>query len=419
MKKLLRQLAFFVRRRQRSAELDDELEFHRSEHQRQLERSGLTTGEARNASRRAMGNIALAREDAADVWIRPAVEGFVQDVRYGARALAKAPGFTVTAMLTLAFGIGGSTAIFSLLNAVVLRPLPYVDGDRLAMIWTADPARNMYEGAVSVPTFHDWRSRSRTFSDMTFWRIHSGNLTSAAESERVNVLMTSANLFPMLGVRTVVGRTFSPEEEGQRAAVAILSFPLWIRRFGGDRSIVGQSIVVDGHALQVIGVAPEAFYFPSRDVQLWVPSTLAIPWSSKPSLAERQWADRFADFWRVTGRLASNTPLAAAQAEMTEIGRSLAREFPQRDPDFIGFGVEVVPMLEQVIGRRLRLRCGFCSAPSAAWCSLVAPISPACCSPGARHAVVSSRCARRSARDEVVSFDRHWSKTWCSPPERD
>ena len=355
LSRLFRRLAFFLWRRQRAAELADELEFHRAERQRQLERSGLTFGQASAASRRMMGNIVLAREDASNVWIRPAIEGIVQDFHYGTRALAKAPGFTLTALLTLAFGIGGSTAIFSVLNAVVLRPLPYADSARLAMIWTADPARNMHEGAVSIPTFHDWRARTRTFSDMAFWRIYSGNLTGTPESERVNTMMASANLFPLLGVRTVVGRTFSAEEERHRAEVVVLGHPLWMRRFGGNRSIVGESIVVEGHTLQVIGVMPEGFYFPSRDVQLWVPATLAIPWSSKPELAERQWAGRFADFWRVVGRLAPNVGLADAQAEMTGVGGSLAREFPNQDPDFIGFGVEVVPMLEQVIGRKLRL----------------------------------------------------------------
>ena len=355
MKKVLRRLGYVVLKRRRDAELAAELEFHRTERERQLERTGMSAADARAAACRAMGNLTLAREDVRHVWLRPTLEGIGQDIRFGARALMKAPAFTLTAALTLALGIGGSTVMFSIVDAVLLRPLPYADSSRLAMIWSADRARDLHEGATSIPTVKDWRSRSQSFADMAFWRTHTGNLSGPGESERVSGLMASANLIPLLGVRPALGRTFSAEEETERAAVVVLSHRLWLRRFGADRSIVGRSIVVDGHTLQVIGVMPESFQFPTRDIQHWVPATLAIPWAAKPKLAERWWNDRFADFWHVTGRLDAGASFEAAQAEMTTIGRSLAQAFPKRDPDFIGFGVEVVPMLEQVIGRKLRL----------------------------------------------------------------
>ena len=355
MAKLFRRLRYLLRQGRMERELAREIEHHRELTRLRLEGEGQPAQGAVARSARILGNVCLAREDARAVWLAPWLEGTWQDVRYGTRALTKAPGFTITALLTLALGIGGCTAIFSLVNAVLLRPLPYSHGDRLAMIWTADPARNIHEGPTSIATWQDWRARSGLFADMAFWRIHAGNLTGTGEPERVNGLMTSANLFSLLGARPVLGRTFSAEEERLRAAVVVLSHRLWQRRFGGDRAIVGKSVAVDGHTLQIIGVMPEMFYFPSRDIQHWVPATLAISWATKPSLAERWWTDRFADFWHVTGRLRPQASFDAAQTEMGAIGRTLAEAFPQVDSDFIGFDVEIVPMLEQVIGRKLRL----------------------------------------------------------------
>jgi hypothetical protein len=212
VRKLLRRLRYFFRQHRLEAELAEELEFHRAQKQQRLEEVGVPASEAVSASRRALGNVALAREDARGVWLGPSLERTWQDIRYGVRSLSHSPGFTLVALITMTLGVGVNTAMFSVVNAVLLRPLPYADPDQLAMIWAADPARNIHDSATSFPTFTDWRTRSQHFADMAFWRAHSGNLTDAGEPERVMGAMASASLFPLLGVAPASGRSYSADE---------------------------------------------------------------------------------------------------------------------------------------------------------------------------------------------------------------
>jgi predicted permease len=354
MQRLLRRIRYWMSGRRSDAELAEEIELHRTMTQARLERDGMQKDEAAHASRRALGNITLAREDARNVWTWSTIERAWQDVRYGARTLRQNPSFTLVAVLTLTLGIGANTAMFSVLNTVLLRPLPYGDPDRLAMIWTADPARNLHESPTSFPTFMDWRHQSRHFADMAFWRSFTGNLTDGGEAERVIGAQASANLLPLLGVAPSVGRTFTAEEEQRRVPVIVLSHSLWQRRFGADPAAIGRSIEIDGRRLQVIGVMPPDFYFPNKNIEHWVPASLLALWAFKPETAERSWSDRFADHWSVIGRLAPRSTVEEAQAEMTVIGRQLAGAYPISDPDVVGFGVEIVPMLVQVTGPNLQ-----------------------------------------------------------------
>jgi putative ABC transport system permease protein len=355
MGRLLRRLQYLFRQRRLEAELAEELEFHRAQTQQRLEEAGVPASEAVYASRRALGNATLAREDARGVWLGPVLERTWQDIRYGARSLSHSPGFTLVALITLTLGIGVNAAMFSVVNTVLLRPLPYANPDQLAMIWTADPARNLHEAATSFPTFTDWRRESRHFADMAFWREHSGNLTGAGEPERVMGSMASASVFPLLGVAPAIGRPYTADDERRRAAVVVLSYRLWQRRLGSNPGAIGQSIEIDGHRLEIIGVMPEGFYFPTKEVQYWVPASLHVPWAPKPEVAERSWSNRFADLWRVVGRLKPGATVEDAQAEMTAIGRRLAQTYPAIDPDVVGFGVEVIPVLQQITGRNLQL----------------------------------------------------------------
>ena len=220
MGKLLRRLQYLFRQRRFEADLAEELEFHRAQKQQRLEETGVPSAEAAYSTRRALGNVTLAREDARGVWLGPVLERTWQDIRYGVRSLSHSPGFTLVALITLTLGVGVNTAMFSVVNAVLLRPLPYANPDQLAMIWTADPARNIHEGATSFPTFTDWRTESRHFADMAFWRIHSVNLTGAGEPERLVGAMASARLFPLLGVAPAIGRSYSSGEEQRREPVS-------------------------------------------------------------------------------------------------------------------------------------------------------------------------------------------------------
>jgi predicted permease len=352
---LWRRIVWWTRQRRADAELAAEIEFHRSARQAALERDGVPASQAVAASRRAMGNVRLAREDARGIWLWPVLERTWQDIRYGARSLAHSPGFTLVAISTLTLGIGVNTAMFSVVNAVLLRPLPYADPDRIVLIWTADPARNIHEGATSFPTFTDWRNENRHFVDLAFWREHAANLTAGGEPERVAGAFASANLFSLLGVNPALGRTFSGAEELRREPVVVLSHGLWKRRFGGNAAAIGQWLEMDGRRLQVIGVMPEGFYFPAKEVQHWKPATLMAAWSPKPAAAERSWGNRFAELWRVVGRLKPDATARDAQAGMDAIARRLADTYPSTDPDFVGYRTELVPMLQQITGRSLQV----------------------------------------------------------------
>ncbi len=272
-----------------------------------------------------------------------------QDLRYGARMLMKKPGFTLIAVLTLALGIGATTAIFSVVNAVLLRPLPYKDADRLAMLWTENPRQGIHEEGTSYPTFLDWRAQSQRFTEMAI--CSRGNpvvLTSANEPERVMGEYVSANLFPLLGVKPALGRAFTPDDEQRRERVVVLSYGLWQRRFGAAPDMVGKTLEINGQNTQVIGVMPMGFYFPTKETQLWEPVTSVRYW-------ERNLAERFTDNWRVVGRLKPDVTLRQAQTEMNAIGQRLAQAYPNADEDFAGFGVNVVPMLDQITGKNLQL----------------------------------------------------------------
>jgi predicted permease len=281
------------------------------------------------------------------VWL----EQFADDLRHSGRVMRGSRGFMLTAVLTLAVGIGASTAIFSLVNAVLLRPLPYHDAGRLATLWTDDPKHDVHEEGVSYPTFNDWGSLNRSFDGLAFFsRANPVTLTSGNEPERVESSVVSADFLGVLGVRPELGRDFSPDDVQRREPVIVLSHALWQRRFGASPTAIGSTLEVDGVPRIVIGVMPASFQFPSSDVQLWEQLTGFRRWRNIEK-------DRYSDWGRVIGRLKPSVTVAAAQLEMGEIGQRLERAYPPsaRDADFAGFGVNVVPLTVQITGRTLPL----------------------------------------------------------------
>jgi len=285
-----------------------------------------------------------------------------RDLRYATRMLWKNPVFTVIAVVTLALGIGANTAIFSVVNAVLLRPLPFRDSDRIAMLWTDDDKRAIHEGLTSYLTVTDWRNQSQLFSDMAIFTANPLTLTGQDQPERVKGEFVSANLFPLLGVEPILGQTFSADQEAERESVVVLSYGLWQRRYGGSPDIIGKTVDIDGdqnsfkggpRAPRIIGVMPASFYFPDKETQLWEPAT--VYWRWKRESVERFLGD--ARRWGVVGRLNPGTTVRDAQAEMTNIGKRLADFYPvpARVIDFPGFSVNVVPLLEQITGKKLQM----------------------------------------------------------------
>ncbi len=271
-----------------------------------------------------------------------------QDFRFALRVLLRKPGLSALSIVTLALGIGACTTIFSVLNGIVLRPLPYDEPDRLAMIWTSDEKRGAQEHGTSFAAFEDWRSQSRSFEDMAVFmepRLTGLNLSGIDEPLRIQGARVSPNLFDLLGVRPTIGRTFSTDEAERGERVIVIGYQLWQRLFGGLPEAVGSTLDVEGSPAQVVGVMPADFRFPNKDTQVWEPHTAFPQWPQKRST-------RFSNLWVVVGRLTPNASIGQAQTEMDTIARRLEEEYPGAHA---GLGVRVVPLHLQVTGERVRL----------------------------------------------------------------
>src|SRR5271157_4057712 len=256
---------------------------------------------------------------------------FLGDLRYSLRTLLKAPGFSIVAVLVLALGIGANTAIFSVVNSVVLRPLPFPGGDRLALIWETDLKDGIKREGPSAPNFLDWREQSQSFDEMTLLEVGTGTLTGDGEPEQVVGLRVTTNFLSMLGARTVLGRGFTAAEgAGQaRYPVAVLANGYWKRRFGSDPRIVGRTFTMNSEPYTVIGVLVPDFYHP-------LPTDLYVPWP----VAELRAKSRVSHDFGVIARLKPGVTMAGAQAELSTV----ARRIDAQTPRLAGWDVTVVGM---------------------------------------------------------------------------
>ena len=257
-----------------------------------------------------------------------------QDLKYGFRILAKNPGFTFVAVLTLALGIGGNVAVFSLLDTVLLRPLPYSQPDRLFMFFPVDAKSHHAQVASSYPNFQDWHEQSHAFEAMAGYHEESFNLTGTTEPERLDGLSSTPGLFVLLGIAPLWGREFSSNDDPH---VVLLTYELWHRRFGGDAAIIGKSIYLEGRTYSVLGVLPPHFNFPPRRWES-VPEVF-VPVIPNP---ERGW-----HYLRVIGRLAPGITGQQARTEMNGIAARLAQAYPNSNRDQ---GVEVDQLSQYVVG---------------------------------------------------------------------
>jgi predicted permease len=281
------------------------------------------------------------------LWLQPKrlEDEMFQDLQVGLRMLIKNPSFTAIVVLTLALGIGANITVFSVVNSVLLRPLPYAASERLVFLWSEAPSRNIKETPSAYANISDWREQNRSFEDLAVFDPTSVTLTGVAEPEQVQSVRASANLFPLLGVAPLLGRTFTADEVEQKARVVVISHGLWQRRFGASPSILGQMLEIDGASSQVIGVMPERFQFPEKNTQLWEPNTVFSNW-------DVQRAQRGAGPWRVIGRLKPQVSLQQAQLEMDAIAQRLEQAYPTSNR---GLGVDLVPLNVQLTGRNVRL----------------------------------------------------------------
>ena len=314
-------------------ELDEELRFHSDEQVQKYVRSGFSRADAVRQARMDFGGLESVKEECREARGVRAIETTVQDVRYALRTLQKSPTFSVIAVVTLALGIGANTAIFSVIEAVMLRPLPYKDPDGLAV----------FVDAVTYSDFEVWKSQSRTFADMAVYYRTGGFAAvtlTGAEPEAVRGGFVSANFFPLMGISPTAGRWFTREEETERERVVVLSYGLWTRRFGGSPDVVGKTLEMDRIRARVIGVMPATFQFPNREVQFWAPMTINRYWGESIPYNPAHARGYFAR-WHVVGRLKPGVTIERAQAELNAISAGLQRESP--DPNRLS-SIQVLPL---------------------------------------------------------------------------
>jgi len=329
----------------RGGALDDELADEMREHlerlaQEHIER-GMTPEAARAAARRDFGPVTQLVEESRDargvMWIVNAW----QDARYGVRLMGRAPGFAAAVILTVALGIGATTAMFSVVYSVVLQPLPYRQPDRLVNLWNTAPKRGLTRAFVGNANVADWKARNHVFEDIAVLRaIANFNLTGDGEPERLFGSRVSANLFPILGVTPLIGRTFTRQEDqlsgGTEERVALLSYGLWKRRFAADAGIVGRTIHLSGVPFTVVGVMREDFAYPTREYQIYVPLTFD----------PQELVDRTNYSYLSVARLKPGVTVKQAQAELNVISADIEREHPKQNE---GIGAEVAPMLTDTV----------------------------------------------------------------------
>ena len=320
-------------------ELQEEMRLHLELRQQSHVRDGLSPGAARTAAQRQFGNATLVRERSGDAWGWRGLQNLSQDLRYGARALARTPGFTLLAILTLALGIGANTAIFSVVNSVLLNPLAYRDPDRLVTLLHYGNA------PVAPANYIDWREQSRSFDAMAAAEYWSPNLTGVDSPEHITGLRVTQNMFPMLGIAPLMGRTFLTGPTGTGLAgedhaenEIVLSYRLWQRRFNGDPQVLGKPVILDGQGYTIVGVMPASFKFApfwATHAELWAP----LAFGDRIHLRE-------GNSLRIFARMKRGVTLASARAEVATVTGRLELQYPGTNRHVV-----VTPLKENVVGK--------------------------------------------------------------------
>ena len=268
------------------------------------------------------------------------MDTLLKDIRYAVRGLVKRPGFTVIALITLALGIGANTAIFSVVNAVLLRPLPFRDPEQLVIVWEDAAFAGFPRNTPAPANYVDWKNQNQSFSDMAATAEESFNLTGDGEPERVTAYSVTHNFFPLFGVQPLLGRSFLPEEDRPGSnKVVVLSYSLWQSRYGGDTRILNRDIQLNGEKHSVVGVMPANFQFLESEVRLWVPL----------ALNQEQLANRGGHYLNVVARLKPGVTLSQAQADMNAVMRRIATDHPGETFDG-KLGAVVIPVRDQIAG---------------------------------------------------------------------
>ena len=331
-----------ISRRRLYKNLSAEIQEHLNEKIDELMAGGMSRAEATAQARREFGNATLVEERSREVWQWPSVESFVADVRFALRMLSKSPGFTAVAILTLALGIGANTALFSVVNGVLLNPLPYPDPDRLVAVAASKPT--FKTGSISYPNFLDWHRMNQCFSYFAVSRPTGYLLTGVGSAEELNAAAITSDFFPMLGIKPVLGRNFtSVEDEIGVSHVVAISTDLWHRKFGSSPDVIGKGISLDGEGYTIVGVFPGNLDLPMgyfTGVDIYAP----LGGFRNPSLSRR------AAGLRIHGiaRLKPGISMAQARSDMQRVTEDLARVYPDDDKET---GAALAPLKESMVGK--------------------------------------------------------------------
>src|SRR5438876_205288 len=338
--------------------LDDEIQFHLEQQIAENVASGMSPQEARSAAMRAFGNPTFLKEQTRGTWGWIWLEQIGQDFRYGIRMLSRNTGFSLVAVLSLALGIGVNTTVFSAVNTVLLRPLAYPDADRLVLV----QYRSLHAGSgrfeLTPAAYLELRRTNKSFEGIAAFSASDFNLIGTGEPERLSGQMISPSLFSVLKVSSQIGRGFTAEDEKDGAPrVAILSYGLWQRRYGGQESVIGQTITLDDESFEVVGVAPRGFDFPEKGTDIWVPKVFAAS----------ELRDMNSYYLRVIARLKTGVPFDQAQSELNTFAHNWAQSYPEngdlaltltplRDAVVQGFKQALV-VLQVAVGFVLLIAC--------------------------------------------------------------
>ena len=335
-------------------DLDDELQFHVEMRTREELARGHSAAEARRIAIRAMEGLELHKEECRDMRRVNYIEHLLQDLRYAARMIAKSPAFALIAVVTLALGIGANTAIFSTVDSVLMRPLPFADPGRLVMVWEYAWQSDSPKNTPAPGNFAEWQLRNHVFTEMAATRGRAVNLTGDGAPEQVLGRIVTSSFFSVLGVSPLLGRTFTEEEDRTNAPVVVISYGLWQRRFLGEPAVIGKPILMNGKTHTVVGVMPREFVFRHRDADYWKPIAFTA--------ADRQ--QRGNHFLNVVARLKPGVTIERAREDMRAVAADMARQYHQNR----NLGATVVPLREELVGKT---RTGLLVLMAASGCVLL------------------------------------------------
>jgi predicted permease len=332
-------------RRRMYSDLAEEIRQHLDEQIEALMADGMSREDAEHAARRQFGNVSGIEERGREAWMYPFLESLGADLKYAVRQLRKNPGYASTAILILALGIGATTGVFSLVNAVLLRPLPFPEPNRLLWMSQQDHSLpGMAAESLSYPDYFDWRAQNHTFSGMACYVGGGVILETKAESRRLESQTVSSNFFDVLGIAPLLGRDFEPNDEKPGSRVVMLSYSLWQSEFGSARDVAGSSIRMDGRNYTVAGVMPNGFQFPLGNPAPALWKSLGDEADGKNPVTQQ----RGFDVLGVMGRLKPGVTVDRARADLSLIARNLARQYPDNNKQY--YSALVKPELEHLTG---------------------------------------------------------------------